>query len=74
MVWKPPHAGERGNLVVAHPWKWLHLSSHAVDGELAMGVVRHGEALPLPPRIAHLEDEVQDAMRAHFALWTTLRH
>jgi hypothetical protein len=40
----------------------------------AMRVFRHGQALPLHPRIKHPQDEVKDAMIADFALWTALGH
>src|SRR5712691_1831945 len=45
-----------------------------VDGGLAMGVFRHGQALPLHPRVKHPQDEVKETMIAQFALRTPLRH
>ena len=41
---------------------------------LAIGVLRDGHALPLPPGIEHLEDPVKGAMIAPFALDTTPRY
>src|SRR5215510_303022 len=39
-----------------------------------IGLVRHGQALPLHPRIEHPEDEVKGPVIAQFALWTALGH
>jgi len=45
-----------------------------VNGRLAMGVCRHGQALPLHPGIEEPQDEVEDAMIAEFTLGSALRH
>src|SRR6266702_8714546 len=45
-----------------------------VNGRLALGVVRHGQTLPLHPGVEHPHDEVKDAVIAQFALWTALGH
>jgi hypothetical protein len=50
------------------------VDGRVVHGRGPSGVCWHREALPLPPCVAHPHDEVQDAMRAQFALWTTLGH
>src|SRR3989442_1301516 len=45
-----------------------------VDGRLALGIVRHRQTLPLHSGVAPPQDEVQDPIRAQFALWTALGH
>ena len=45
-----------------------------MDGCFAMGICRHGQALPLHPRIEHPQDEVKDAIIAQFALRTAPGH
>src|SRR5262245_54376701 len=45
-----------------------------VNGRLAMGVLRNGQALPLHPGIQHPQNEVKEAMIAEFARWTTFGH
>src|SRR6266581_12742 len=45
-----------------------------VDGRLALGVCRHGQALPLHPRVENPQDEIKDAIIAQFALWPALGH
>jgi hypothetical protein len=43
-----------------------------VDGRLALGVVRDGQALPLHARVEHPQNEVEDAMIAQFTLGSPL--
>ncbi len=50
------------------------VDSRIVNGRLALGVVRHGQTLPLHPGVEHPQDEVKDPVIAHFALWTALGH
>ena len=45
-----------------------------VNGRLALGVVRHGQSLPLHPSVKHPQDEVKDPVIAQFALGTALGH
>src|SRR5262249_37903418 len=45
-----------------------------VNGRLALGVVRHGQTLPLHPGVEHPQNEVKDAVIAQFALGTALGH
>jgi hypothetical protein len=45
-----------------------------VNGRCPIGVLRHGQALPLHSRVADPQDEVQDAMVAQLALRPTLGH
>jgi hypothetical protein len=45
-----------------------------VDGRLALGVVRHGQTLPLHPGVEDPQDEVKDPLIAQFALGTALGH
>src|SRR5262249_27534058 len=39
-----------------------------------IGVLRHGQALPLHPRVEDPQDEIKDAIIAQFALWPALGH
>jgi len=48
------------------------VDSRIVNGRLALGVVRHGQTLPLHPGVEHPQDEVKDAVIAQFALGTAL--
>jgi hypothetical protein len=50
------------------------VDGRVVDGRLALGVLRHGQALPLHPRVEDPQDEVKDAMIAEFALRPPLGH
>ena len=45
-----------------------------VNRWFALGVVRHGQTLPLHPGVEHPHDEVKDAVIAQFALGTALGH
>jgi hypothetical protein len=48
------------------------IDGRIVNGWLALGIVRDGQALPLHARIQDPQDEVKDAMIAQFALGTPL--
>ena len=48
------------------------VDSRIVNGRLALGVVRHGQTLPLHPGVEHPQNEVKDSVIAQFALGTTL--
>src|SRR5262245_15953800 len=37
-----------------------------VDGRLALGIVRHGQTLPLHPGVKDPQDEIEDAVIAQF--------
>ena len=50
------------------------VDSRIVNGRLALGVVRHGQTLPLHPGVEHPQDEIKDAVIAQFALGTALGH
>jgi hypothetical protein len=39
-----------------------------MDGGFAMGIGRHGQALPLHPGVEHPQDEVKNPVIAQFAL------
>ena len=45
-----------------------------VDGRLALGIVRHGQTLPLHAGVEDPQDEIEDAIIAQFALGTALGH
>ena len=45
-----------------------------VEGQLALGIMRHGQTLPRHPGVAHPEDEVKHPGGAHLAFWTALGH
>src|SRR5437016_1035368 len=45
-----------------------------VDGRLALGILRHGQALPLHSGVEDPQDEIEDAIIAQFALGTALGH
>src|SRR5215510_8137340 len=45
-----------------------------VNGRFPIGVLRHGQALPLHPRVEERQNEVKDAMIAQFTLRTALGH
>ena len=45
-----------------------------VNSRFPVGVLRHGQALPLHPGVEDPQDEVKNAMIAQFALWTALGH
>ncbi len=50
------------------------VDSGRVYGRFALGIFRHGHALPLHPCVEHPQDKVKDAMRAQCALWPSLEH
>ena len=50
------------------------IDGRIVNGRCPVGVFRHGQALPLHPRIENPEDEVKDAIIALFALRSTFGH
>jgi hypothetical protein len=43
-----------------------------VNGRLTLGVLRHGQTLPLHPGVENPQDEVKDPVIAQFALGPTL--
>jgi hypothetical protein len=45
-----------------------------VNGRFPSGVLRHGQALPLHPRVEEPQDEVKDTMVAQLALGPPLGH
>jgi DDE domain len=56
------------------PFREDAINGRVVNGRLAMGVLRNGQAFPLHPGIEHPQNEVKEAMIAKFALWTTFGH
>jgi hypothetical protein len=71
-----PHTGDEGILqgAVIRPPGEDFGDSRVVDGRLALGVFRYGQAFPWHPGIEEPHDEVEDAMRAQFALGSALGH
>ncbi len=69
-----PHTGDEGMLkgAVIRPPGEDFVDRRIVDGRLALGVCRYGQAFPLHPRIEDPQDEVKDAMIAEFALRSAL--
>ena len=59
---------------ISRPFGKGSVDGGIVDGWLALGVLRHGQALPLHPRVEHPQDEVEDAVITQFALRPTLGH
>ena len=45
-----------------------------MDGRFAVGIWRHGQALPLHSGVEDPQDEIEDAIIAQFALGTALGH
>src|SRR5262249_47983501 len=45
-----------------------------MDGWFPVGIFRNRSTFPLHPGIEHPQNEIKDAMIAHFALWSTLGH
>jgi hypothetical protein len=56
------------------PFRKDAVDGRVVDGWLALGTVRDGQALPLHARIQDPQDEIEDPMIAQFALWSALGH
>src|SRR5882724_7719674 len=71
-----PHTGHKRlpERPVIGPFGKDFVDGRVVDGRLALGVVRHGQTLPLHPGVKHPHDEVKDPVIAQFALWTALGH
>ncbi len=70
------HTGDEGLLkgAVIRPLGKDFVDRRVVDGRLAMGVCRYGQAFPLHARVEHPQDQVEDAMIAEFTLGSALRH
>ena len=69
-----PHTGHERlpERAIIRPFGKDFVDGRVVNGRLALGVVRHGQALPLHPGVEHPQDEVKDAIIAQFALWPAL--
>jgi len=50
------------------------VDGRVMEGWCAMGICRHGPALPWHPGVEHPQDEVKDAIIAQFARGTALGH
>ena len=70
-----PHTGHKRppQRPIIGPFGKDFVDSRVMDGWFAMGICRHGQALPLHPRVEQPQDEVKDAIIAQFALRSPLR-
>ena len=59
---------------ISSPFREDCVDGRVMDGWVATGLCRYGQALPLPPRREAPHDEVKDAIRAQCALETSLGH
>ena len=71
-----PHTGEERlpERPIIGPFGKDFVDGRVVDGRLALGIVRYGQALPLHPCVEDPQDEVKDPVIAQFALWPPLGH
>ena len=71
-----PHTGyERlPQRPVIRPFGKDFVDGRIVDGRLALGIVRHGQTLPLHAGVEDPQDEIEDAIIAQFALRSPLGH
>ena len=69
-----PHTRHKGlpQRSIIGPSRKHFVDRRIVDGRLALGVVRDGQALPLHARVEHPQNEVEDAMIAQFTLGSPL--
>jgi hypothetical protein len=71
-----PHTGDEGMLkwaVIGPPGEDV-VDGRVVDGRLAMGVLRHRQALPLHPSLEDPENEVEGTMIAECASGSARGH
>jgi hypothetical protein len=59
---------------ISSPFREDCVDGRVMDGWVATGLCRYGQALPWPPRREAPHDEVKDARRAQCALETSLGH
>ena len=71
-----PHTGDERLLErpIISPFGKGSVDGRVVDDWFALGVLRHGPALPLHPRLEDPSDEVKETMIAQFARRSTLGH
>ena len=71
-----PHTGDKRlpERPIIGPFRKDFVDRCVVDGRRALGVCRHGQTLPLHPRVEDPQNEVKDTIIAQFALWTALGH
>ena len=69
-----PHTGHKRlpERAIIRPSGKDFVDGRVMDGRLAMGIGRHGQALPLHARVEDPQDEVKDAMIAQFTLRSPL--
>ena len=71
-----PHTGDKRlpERSIIHPSGKDFVHGRVVNGRLALGVLRHRQALPLHPRVEDPSDEITDAVIAQLALRPPLGH
>src|SRR5215831_15536347 len=71
-----PHTGHKRlpQRPIIRPSGKDFVDGRIVNGRLALGVLRHGQTLPLHPGVKHPQDKVEDAVIAQFALRTAPGH
>ena len=71
-----PHTGDKRlpERSIIHPSGKDFVHGRVVNGRLALGVLRHRQALPLHPRVEDPQNQVKDPVIAQFALGTALGH
>src|ERR1700747_202962 len=76
LVRQMPYTGDEGRLkcAVIGPSGEDFVDGRGVDGRLALGVFRHRQAFPWPPRREDPQDEVKEAMIAELTLGSALGH
>jgi hypothetical protein len=69
-----PHTGHKRppQRPIIGPFGKDFVHGRVVNGRLALGVVRHGQTLPLHPGVEDPQDEIEDAIIAQFALRSPL--
>src|SRR5262249_26938310 len=60
--------------LIIGPFGKVFVDGRRVDGRLALGVVWHGQTLPLHPGVEDRQDEIKDPVIAQFALWPAFGH
>ena len=76
LIREMPYTGDERLLErpIIGPFGKGSIDVRVVNGWVAIGAFRNGQALPLHPGIEYPQDEVKEAMIADFALRTTLGH
>jgi hypothetical protein len=59
---------------ITSPFRQDFVDGRGMHGRFAVAICGYGQALPLPPRREHPEEEGKDTMIAQFALRSTFGH